>query len=746
MKKIILSSLFIIVSNISIAQPLDSAKIARLEFFAKAYNLVKFFYPADELVDFPWDNWTAHKVESIIHIKNDEEYIDSMQCFFEEIAPGVAILPRNVPYPSSLITPPNPLEYQDTTFFQYGLGLNTPEVNDPITLNYRYKRTPNNRNYLEIKNLEKYKGEKLKIEVIAKTTGVNIKDTNFIFELYNKNDITNKPTQTYIFKVNGSNYDTFIKELTLDKNINTFHFKMKYPSEDYILQVKKHNVSIWLDTNWTDIETIAPNVHVKSPIIVLETDYIKDSLHTYNLQNAYNFQRYTVKDTIPYLNYQDFKFYVPLKLSFNNKGTFPSIYKDITYYKNPITGDSSKLYQSISYLSKAYGYLFYDYPYTNDIFKEDLSFAFANAIKNRVKAPKRKFIIWFENEFLNQLGDPHMDLKRVKNYKINKVSFFRITRIDGKVYIEKSSDTSFLKLGDEILKIDNTSINSIFKKLKYNTNLVQKDRYLHNVLFEKFNIKDKIKITYLRNQRIDSVEISTFYDSKKTIKTNHIFLKINDSISYFDINANIDNEFDSKIRQKGKDYIKQKINEKSIHYLIFRGKLEWLDDSFNLFSIFGDSFNKDILINKTKILPFHEYSWDTSTLLYSKFKNKKEINNNIKIIIIIDRYVQSSEELYLFPLINHPQVTLVGENTAGAFGIINRVYLNDEYDFDYTSNKMGYIDKKGIYHNYHYKGITPNILLPRDAASFRDHTDFFLDKTIEMIQNGSLEKMRKKIE
>jgi dTDP-4-dehydrorhamnose reductase len=41
---------------------------------------------------------------------------------------------------------------------------------------------------------------------------------------------------------------------------------------------------------------------------------------------------------------------------------------------------------------------------------------------------------------------------------------------------------------------------------------------------------------------------------------------------------------------------------------------------------------------------------------------------------------------------------LVGENTAGAFGIINRVYLNDEYDFDYTSNKMGYIDKKGIYH------------------------------------------------
>ena len=32
----------------------------------------------------------------------------------------------------------------------------------------------------------------------------------------------------------------------------------------------------------------------------------------------------------------------------------------------------------------------------------------------------------------------------------------------------------------------------------------------------------------------------------------------------------------------------------------------------------------------------------------------------------------------------------MGENTAGAFGTVNKIALNDEFEFNYTANKMGY--------------------------------------------------------
>lgn len=751
MKKTILSILFYSIISTSSAQSVDSVTIARLEFFAKAYNLVKFYYPSDELVNFDWDKWAAYKIESIIHIKNDAQYIDSIQRYFEEIAPGVAFIPKRAPYPIHRITPPNPEEYPDTTYFQYSLGLNTQEVDAPITLNYRYKRTPNHRKYYQSELIDKFEDKILKIEIIAKVQGQNTLDTNILFKVKYKDKeiVHNYIIDSFSVIFTKNTYDTFKKEILLSKNIQNFSYCFKYPSTDYILDILKWKITIKMDSGWVDIDSLPIHTSIKSPIEFISKDTYKDSVHELCALNVYNTQLYPITDTSVWLQYNQYQFYVPMKLFCNKKNTYPIVSKDISYYKHIKQNDSVSLFKSIALLSKMYGYLYYDYPYMDQQFKTRLSTSYANAIINRIEVPKRKTIIWLENEFLNLLGDPHMDLKRVKtNLSKNLTTLFNVTTIDDRVFVSSSSDTSYIKDGDEILKIENTSVSSIFKKLENNSSIIQKNRYVSNLIYDNLNLYKILRLDIMRDSQILHIEVPAYNDSMKDYTKNIIFKKINDSITYFNINARIDNSNDRKIRNMAEEYIISILsqNNKSNHYLIFKGHGDWLEKKFNLYSKLDTPLNKIVLFNKTKIIPFNQYSWDTSSLLKNIGNTTNSTFGIKKIIILIDRYSQSSDELHLFPIINHPKVVLVGENTAGAYGVINRVYLSDEFNFDYTSNKMGYNDHLGHYHNQQYYGIKPNIYLHRNATSFKDHKNYFLDKTIEMIQNGTLEKETKAID
>jgi hypothetical protein len=300
-----------------------------------------------------------------------------------------------------------------------------------------------------------------------------------------------------------------------------------------------------------------------------------------------------------------------------------------------------------------------------------------------------------------------------------------------------------LKNGDEILEIESVNIQKYFYKLKDNISIIQKDRFFYNLIWEMFNSrKDSFLFKVIRKSKELNVYINP-KNIKNAIREDKNYLtKINDSILF------ISNDFEIKTREdydnRNNDiifidsFLERSKNENK--YLIIKNFSKEFKINFKKY--ISDITNTPCLLNKQSNIPFNKYSWDTL-----KIGNlDTPILNKLKFIFLIDRNTQSSEEFILYPYINNKNVYLIGENTAGANGAVNRISINNLYDFDYTSNKMGYYDTQGNFHNHQYYGIKPNIYLERDVASFRDHTDYFLDQTIEMIQQGTLDKMKKKID
>lgn len=103
---------------------------------------------------------------------------------------------------------------------------------------------------------------------------------------------------------------------------------------------------------------------------------------------------------------------------------------------------------------------------------------------------------------------------------------------------------------------------------------------------------------------------------------------------------------------------------------------------------------------------------------------------DIKTVFIIDGRVKSSAESFMNSIKRHGLGTIVGEQSAGANGMMNPFQISGEVSIYWTGAKVTNDDGS----QFHGIGITPDIEVHKTIQGIRDGKDEFLDKAIEILR------------
>lgn len=111
---------------------------------------------------------------------------------------------------------------------------------------------------------------------------------------------------------------------------------------------------------------------------------------------------------------------------------------------------------------------------------------------------------------------------------------------------------------------------------------------------------------------------------------------------------------------------------------------------------------------------------------------KQKPKYNGKLIILIDEYVQSASETALSSIETFPNVTLIGQPTAGSNGNAALINLPGNYSVYFTAAGMSYPDGMSAVGD----GIQPDIYVKRTIEGIKNNKDEILEKAIEYAKSN----------
>lgn len=103
-----------------------------------------------------------------------------------------------------------------------------------------------------------------------------------------------------------------------------------------------------------------------------------------------------------------------------------------------------------------------------------------------------------------------------------------------------------------------------------------------------------------------------------------------------------------------------------------------------------------------------------------------------KLIVLIDEYVQSESETALSFIKTFPNVTVIGQPTAGSNGNAALINLPGNYSVYFTAADMSYPDGTSAVGD----GIQPDIYVKRTIEGIKNNNDEVLEKAIEYIEKN----------
>ena len=131
------------------------------------------------------------------------------------------------------------------------------------------------------------------------------------------------------------------------------------------------------------------------------------------------------------------------------------------------------------------------------------------------------------------------------------------------------------------------------------------------------------------------------------------------------------------------------------------------------------------MFNISKDIPGKFYEINPVFMIGIKQKPKY----NGKLIILIDEYVQSASETALSFIKTFPNVTLIGQPTAGSNGNAASINIPGNYSVLFTATGMSYPDGTSAVCD----GIQPDIYVKRTIEGIKNNKDDVLERAIEYI-------------
>lgn len=336
---------------------------------------------------------------------------------------------------------------------------------------------------------------------------------------------------------------------------------------------------------------------------------------------------------------------------------------------------------------------------------------------------------------LSAYNDPHFELK-IKGKKPYRCPF-KVQFIDGEYIISDVFSKDYSKyLGAKVKSINGILIDKKLDDIIYNKQILNSNLLLNTYLESILTTYEKKQFLFLtdNNQEIIVTDLNLITGKPKYLEhfQNSI---LNTSFALLDGRAIYIHLKDSARAKPSKiyNYVNDSLSKFEYIILDYRG----LEEKNYIYNAVLDL---KLLKNKIKIMPdnlskieepFNTEFKSLNVDLYSAIRTKLDsINFNSKIIALVDENVRSSPERQILPLYDSGLITLIGKQTAGTAGFINKITLPSKAIVHYTTGKTVY--KNGV--EYQNNGMKPHYEIS-ETYTKNSENDAFLEKAIEIIKN-----------
>ena len=417
----------------------------------------------------------------------------------------------------------------------------------------------------------------------------------------------------------------------------------------------------------------------------------------------------------------DFNYYIALKQGVGNPE-----FKNEAAYSNMKYPDAG--FRILS-LFRYWNIIQYYFPYKN-LIEEDWKNVLTEFIPKFVNAENEMDYKLAAIELIARVYDTHANIwmrdSTLANYWGVNYAPLEITFVEDKAivtdyYDEKLGEETGLIIGDNIVKINNKSVNDIVKGMLKYTPASNYPTQLRDIAQKLLRTNDTtLNIEFIRNGKTKLKTIKAFSTNeiniyKKYQNKDTCFMFINDEIAYLYLGL-----IQSSYLQDIFDKIK---NTKGLVI-----DLRCYPSDFVVFSL-----GKYLMPKKTEFVKFSNGSI-IKPGLFTFTKSLKVGSNNKdyykgKVVILINETTQSQAEYTTMAFRVAPNATVIGSTTAGADGNISFFHLPGGVRTAISGIGVYYPD--GI--ETQRIGIVPDIEIKPTIKGVKNNKDEVLEKAVELI-------------
>ncbi len=768
--------IFLLIVGFSLKSFAQSSADEKIIAFSKLYSTVKFYYPEPVLTNFPWQALAYKGYRLALENENDEVFINKTKALFRTLAPGVQIGKAQV-FDLRKITPKNPRAYPTTKFCQHKIALNVnkKQVFATTSLNYIYQQK--NIYYKIIQPFNpKQKGmlgKKIKVSFWAKWEGAI--DSNLAFFQLMPFNRKTKTLLDYTIKVNTNEWALYIQEIDYpeDISVDKLNFNLPLAGTIYVddLQIEKFENNLWekINFNNTGFENFSPlgnlvgweDPFIAGTIVEKNNKDTKEgqfSLKLTSVQDQILYQPTDIEKPYETKLMGDYHAFVPLQLYANDTSIYPFTNKIevdqlAAQLLAQIDSNAPVNQQKIAVALEIWSQLYQDYPYRENNFEEKNNYFLLHFVHALQKSTTDFNANDFYTNYLSWLNDPHATIAYRSLAKEQRKKFripMDIVLTQNECVISNlKKATSIIEPGDVILKMNNIAIDSLiveynrFSIAKINqhtaisrlleiydadsTEIVVKRN--NNILKEFFSSKNQmLPKTFTAQSATDSLNEE---NDEQAYKNNLEQKMKNDQVFYYHANAARAINKSTLLTEEKVDSLVKIFNNYQYIIIDLRGRasnnfLNYLDTHIPTIEL-----DKRLDVIKKSFQPVAQFQYDT--INYTK-QSKSTLILKPKIVYLVNYKTMGSVERNLVRAKYSKSAILVGENTAGATGIVNKIRMNDNMEFYYTGSKnVGLADLQNG--NYQSIGLKPDYIVYPTKEGIKENRDEILDKALDVIKN-----------
>ncbi len=426
---------------------------------------------------------------------------------------------------------------------------------------------------------------------------------------------------------------------------------------------------------------------------------------------------------------------LPTVLIIDTEGTYPKaevnlldkLIKEMRIIKNSYIHSTNQKEFYIGNLINFWNSIQHFYPYFNEV-EINWESSFTEMLLMALKKPNPKNFIKTLTWGLSAIGDGHA--------RVNNVFYERyfppinIEWIEGKMIITNTDQKNINYIGSEIIAINEVPIREVIKNF---TPLVPKS-HLHEMMDD---IAQEMIASYEYGKRYDIITVKNKIDQPDTLvihsKTKGLkpkrslvyqknikpFHKIDKYLSYINMDLLTYNLFENHL---------QEIKNSKALIIDMRGYPDMGNGIFKFLGHFIKENDSTRWMFKPNIIKPDRYDLSSS---YSKsgWNIEKLIPAiNATVYFLIDNHAQSYSESITGFFAKMDHVTLIGSQTTGINGNINRFRLPGGYTYQYTGMKVLKHDGSRL----HGIGFLPDVEVRPTVQGIIDGRDEVLEKAIEL--------------